>query len=221
MVKSHIGKNIRALRESKGWRQVDLAAAIDVSHITVSLWENDKVKPQGDTLDALCNALDCTEADLLGISDGFYQRSTGISAIKPMPSSTYAPVVGNIAAGDPREAIEMTDEVHWCPPELRERYPDGFFLRIVGDSMYKLLPDGCYAYIVPEEPVSGEIFAVKVNGDDATVKRLKFLDGVIVLEPESTNPEHKRRIIDSNDPDAPYFRCLGRVTWYDYEVASV
>ena len=86
--------------------------------------------------------------------------------------------------------------------------------------MNKVLPDGCYAYIAPAEELeihSGDIAAVKVNGDEATVKRVKLYDDLVILEPESTNPEHKRRIIDSNDPDAPYVRLLGRVVWYDYE----
>lgn len=75
-------------------------------------------------------------------------------------------------------------------------------------------PDGAPLYVVPSDkyPVqNGDIAWVKVNGDEATVKRYKFLDGIVILEPESTNPEHRRRVIDANDPDAPEVRVLGKV----------
>jgi len=113
----------------------------------------------------------------------------------------------------------MSEETHDLPQKVRDRFPDGFFLIIRGDSMNKVLPDGCYAYIAPydeAEILNGDIAAVKVNGDEATVKHIKMFDGVIILEPDSTNPDHKRRVIDENDPDAPYVRVLGKVVWYDY-----
>ena len=89
-----------------------------------------------------------------------------------------------------------------------------------GDSMNLVLPEGCYAYIAPSDELavnSGDIAAVKVNGDEATVKRVRIYDDLVILEPESTNQDHKRRIIDKTDPDAPEVRILGRVVWYDYQ----
>ena len=54
---------------------------------------------------------------------------------------------------------------------------------------------------------------LRFNGDDATVKRIKKMDGFIVLEPDSTNPSHKRRIIDATDQSSPEVRILGRVVY--------
>ena len=51
------------------------------------------------------------------------------------------------------------------------------------------------------------------NGDDATVKRVKFMDGIAVLEPDSSNPDHRRRMIDSSDPESPEVRILGKVVY--------
>lgn len=215
MTKTFIGENIKALRKSKGWRQVDLAAAIDVTNITVSLWENNKVTPQGENLEALCNAFDCTERDILGYSDGYFRRSNDSQAVSALSSDTVAPVAGRIAAGEPREAIELTDEVHYIDPNILEKYPDGFFLLVQGDSMNLVLPDGCYAFIAKGEYASGDICAVKVNGDDATIKRVLLYDGIVVLQPESTNSEHRRRVFDLNDEESPPVQILGKVVWYD------
>lgn len=224
---SMFSQNLRSAREHKGLTQDDLSERIGISRVSISLWETQGKKPRNQkTIDALCNALDVTEQDLFGFADGFFAKSSGMAgnmAEQGESFSATAPVVGNIAAGDPNAAIEMSEETHDLPQKVRDRFPDGFFLIVRGDSMNKVLPDGCYAYIAPAEELeihSGDIAAVKVNGDEATVKRVKLYDDLIVLEPESTNQEHKRRIIDSNDPDAPYVRMLGRVVWYDYEFIS-
>ena len=212
---SYFSKNLIALRQRKRLTQEQLAQRVGVSTVIVSLWENDKKRPRKESIKQLCSALDCSEQDLMGYADGYYQRSTGLSSIAAKASNSYAPIAGNIAAGSPREAIELSNETHWCPPELLDKYPDCFFLRVSGDSMDKVLPDGSFALIAPEELTSGGIYAVKTNGNDATIKRVKALDDVVILEPMSNNPAHKRTIIDQDDPDAPSFRCLGRVVWYD------
>lgn len=220
-------RNIKALRDREGLKQSELANAIGVRQATVSQWERGAVEwpRQREIISVICSKYDITEQDLFGFGDGLYAKLYGLKDIAAAsPGSTFAPVIGNIAAGDPREACELGDEVHYVSPEIYEKYPDGFFLVVRGDSMDKVLPDGCYAYIAPAEqrPVkTGDIAAVKVNGDEATVKRVKLFDGIIVLEPESNNTEHKRRVIDESDPDAPYVRLLGPVVWYDYDLVRM
>ena len=222
MAVSYFGRNLKALRETKGITQQELADALEVTQNTVSGWETREKKPrQQAVVKRICDMFDVTEQDLFGFSDGFYAKQYGLSGqvAEPVAMTATAPVLGRIAAGDPREALEMTGEEHSLPDALKAKYPDGFFLVVRGDSMNLVLPDGCYAFIIPEadRPVkSGDIAAVKVNGDDATIKRVKMVDGVIILEPESSNPAHKRRVIDSEDPDAPYVRMLGKVGWFDY-----
>ena len=132
-----------------------------------------------------------------------------------------APVAGRIAAGDPSEAIEMSGETHELPSSVAEAFPGGFFVIVRGDSMNLVLQEGSYVYIAPADrfPVrNDDIAVVKVNGDDATVKVVKLFDDVVILEPRSTNPEHKRRVIDASDPDSPSVRILGKAVWSDYQI---
>lgn len=224
MTYSQFGKNFRAIREDAGITQYEAAEKLDVTQTTISAWETRGGKPRSRQIEErILEAFNVSEQDIYGFSDGYYARKNGLSGNTALAGSTFtasAPVLGRIAAGDPNAAIEMTDETHDLPAKVRDRFPDGFFLVVRGDSMDKVLPDGCYAYIAPPEDIDirdGDIAAVKVNGDEATVKHIKMFDGVIILEPDSTNPAHKRRVIDENDPDAPYVRVLGRVVWYDYE----
>lgn len=135
--------------------------------------------------------------------------------ITPVSAHTYAPVVGSIAAGEEREAIERADERRWVDPDYLEPHPDCFYLRVSGDSMDKIVKDGDCALIGPvtdakNELAPDEIAAVIVNGDDATLKRVKFTEEGVFLKPDSTNPKHKMRFLAADNPDAPYFKVLGR-----------
>lgn len=121
-------------------------------------------------------------------------------------------IVGAAHAGDPSPAYEVDGGTLDCPEEYCRE--GNFFIRINGDSMDRQLVDGTYALIdVHAQVNSGDIALVKVNGDDATVKRVKFMDGIAVLEPDSSNPNHRRRMIDSSDPESPEVRILGKVVY--------
>lgn len=211
-------KNLKTLREAKGYTQEQLASLVDVTRATIINWEgkNSRAPKQKEVREALLEALNATEEDLYGYSEGFYATSHGLTSImQAKPSNSVAPLIGNIAAGDAREVYEYPDDWIWIPPEILERDPDVFYLKVSGDSMNETeYTDETYAAISPNTEVhNGDIAAVKVNGDEATLKVYKNFEGVIHLEPKSTNPEHKRRVIDSTDPDAPYVRVLGKAVW--------
>lgn len=218
MAISHFGRNLKAIREDRGLTQTELAERLEITQNTVSAWETrGKMPKQPSMRDVLCGVLSCSPQDLFGFTDGYYYKRSGLDQRDAASSESYAPVIGNIAAGEPREAIEQR-EIHWIDPEILDAHPDGFFLKVSGDSMDKVLPDGCFAFVAPGDVQSGDVAAVKVNGDEATIKRVKIFDGVVILEPESNNPEHRRRVIDESDPDAPAVRILGKVVWFSSRV---
>lgn len=114
-------------------------------------------------------------------------------------------VYGKIAAGEPIEMIEDVDEIN-CPWATNSE--DLFALQVKGDSMNKVILDGHYAVLEKcEEPVTGKIYAVIVDNENATLKRLHILDGGVMLEPLSTNPEHKRKTYEGEETD---IRVIGR-----------
>ena len=134
---------------------------------------------------------------------------------KLRPSVGTVPVVGRIAAGDAREAIECDGDRWYVPDPVLEEHPKAFYLVVSGDSMNRVVPEGSLVLVDPEaETRSGDIAAVLVNGCDATLKRVYFACDTIVLHPESHNPEHHDRTIDRTDPEAPYFRVVGKAITY-------
>lgn len=213
---SNFGKNLRALREDRKMTQARLAAALDITTATVSHWENRGTSPNSkEAIEQLCSVFDVTENDLFGYSDGYYAKTRlgGLSEkIKPVAASGSLPIIGAAHAGEPCPAFELDCGSIPCPEEYCKE--GNFFIKITGDSMNNVLTDGSYALIDTHvDAQSGDIALVKVNGDDAAVKRIKKMDGFIVLEPDSTNPSHKRRIIDATDQSSPEVRILGKVVY--------
>lgn len=205
-------RNIKALREDSGLTQVELGKKLETESMTISRWErSETVRPHPKTVEQLCEYFGVSSGDLLS-ENGYYAKTRGVSTIAPRPATGSLPIVGAAHAGDPSPAYELDGGTLDCPEEYCRE--GNFFIRINGDSMDRQLVDGTYALIdVHAQVKSGDIALVKVNGDDATVKRVKLLDGIAVLEPDSSNPSHRRRMIDSSDPESPEVRILGKVVY--------
>lgn len=59
------GEKIKDARKAKGLTQKQLAAKINAAHNSISDWENDKNKPDPDTIELLCGVLEITPNYLL------------------------------------------------------------------------------------------------------------------------------------------------------------
>lgn len=213
-MKMATAENLRTLREREDLTQTQLAEIVGSTRAAVSRWESGEVQPRAKYLGALADRFNLQMDDLVSEDHGLAAQSRG-DVRRPMPSPTVAPLIGAIAAGEPIEAVQQQAEQAWVDPEVQARYPDGFYLVVHGDSMNRVLPDGAFAYINPcDFARNGVIMAVNVNGDDATIKRVFTAGESLVLKPESTNPKHRDRLIDSTDPDAPRVRIVGEVVWY-------
>lgn len=100
------------------------------------------------------------------------------------------PLVGRIAAGSPILAAEDIETVMPLPEELVGSDPV-FMLEVRGDSMIDAgILDGDYV-VIRRQPDArdGEIIAALVDGEEATVKRLKRENGKVLLISE--NPAYE------------------------------
>ena len=66
-VDSTFGKRLRSARVSLKLTQKELASKIGVKHNSISDWENDKNKPDPDTIELLCGVLEISPNYLLGL----------------------------------------------------------------------------------------------------------------------------------------------------------
>jgi len=100
------------------------------------------------------------------------------------------PLVGRIAAGSPILAEEDIEEIFPLPTELVGNDPV-FMLRVSGDSMIEVgIFDGDLVVIRRQPDANdGDLVAALIDGEEATVKRLRRESGQIVLMPENRSYE--------------------------------
>ena len=133
------GATIRALRESKGLTQAQLAERLFVSDKTVSKWENGKGYPDISLLERIAEALGVSVAELLS---GRVARNANVSANMLRSGFCVCPVCGNVihmmggaaitchgVQLAPAEA-EPSDEQHMI---LIEGVEDEYYVRIDHD----------------------------------------------------------------------------------------
>ena len=103
------------------------------------------------------------------------------------------PMLGKIAAGVPIEAIQHEKD-RMPVPEALLGGGEHFLLEISGDSMINAgILDGDYVVIKRgDTATSGDIVVALVNGEEATLKRLRKKGASIALE--AANPAYETRI---------------------------
>lgn len=172
----------RRLRKSKGLTQMQLAKILHVNQTTVSHWEIDQSIPDPVMLKQL--------SSFYGVSVDYLLGRTDTPTPDTLPTATVKiPLLGNIAAGQPIEAVENVEDYVYISEDMARR-GTYFALKVKGNSMEPRIYEGDIAIIRHQGSVnSGEIAAVKVNGDDVTLKKVEYVkDGVklIGLNPSFT-----------------------------------
>lgn len=136
--------------------------------------------------------------------------------VKGDSESSYVdiPLYGSIAAGTPIEMMAV-DDTYPVPIKMREKYPESFLLKVEGESMNRVLPNGSYALIDPTQEIKdGKAYAVCVNGYDATIKRVKQLNNGFELAPDSTDPTYHSKTYDYGKEGTEEITIIGQVVWY-------
>lgn len=188
----------KRLRIGKNLSQSEIATKLNVTQSAISKWESGNVIPDPQTLKNLSTFYGVSTDYLLGKTDLPVELSQQNWNDNVKPIDLYkefdfsrVPILGTIAAGNPREAIEsgLYDECVYV--DTREYGDDIIFgLEISGDSMEPRICAGDIAVIRSCDWVSsGEIAAVRVNGEDTTLKEVKFeQDGMWLI---GINPNFK------------------------------
>ena len=120
-----------------------------------------------------------------------------VDAAKDMPvaanDTRELPILGKIAAGTPIEAIQQERD-RLPVPEAMLGAGEHFVLEIQGDSMINAgILDGDFVVIRRTDSAnSGDIVVALVNGEEATLKRLRKKGASIALE--AANPAYETRI---------------------------
>ena len=167
------GKLIKIARKRAGLTQQQLADILYVSQSLVTQWEVGARDPGTDTLARI--------AEVLGVTTDYL---LGIEAERGDSNGIRVPVFDSIRAGIPTEAID--DVIDW--EEIPKAWTTGgkeyFAVRLSGDSMLPEYQDrDVVIFRRTQECETGDDCAVRINGTDATFKRVRLLDSGMVLQP--------------------------------------
>lgn len=160
-----------------------VAAALGVSVATVYRYENGEIeKVPGSVLEPLAKVLNTTPAYLMGWDES--EQPTPLpSNIIPLSPMQKVPLVGQIACGTPILAEQNITDYVDLPGHIRA----DFALTCKGESMTGAgIQDGDIVYIRRQEEVeNGQIAAVMVGDEEATLKRFYQESNVIQLVSEN------------------------------------
>lgn len=187
---------IKDLREERGLTQDGLGELMGTTGETVQRLETGKRQLTQKWMERFAKALEVHVYELLE------QRP---------PDWEGIPVMGKVQGGNWREADEDVSDTRKVPVRNDSRYITlrQYALEVLGDSMDKVFPGGQFIVCVPWADTGralkhGDLIVAERQKNglvEATVKRVKVINGKILLMPESTNPRFQKPLpLDDGDP---------------------
>lgn len=207
-----LGNRIKALREKAGLKQDELAKKLSVSPSAVGMYETNKREPNNEIIIKLAEFFNVTTDYLLGKSN--VNIDSNVFPINDKPIKV--PVIGRISAGLPILAQENIEGYEFAPSSMIKEGFEYFYLKVQGDSMNLKFNNGDIVLVQKQDELeNNEIGVILVNGYDATVKKYKAENGLVILEPMSTNPENTVQIYNPKDIS---IKIIGKVVSYQGKI---
>lgn len=191
-LKKEIAKNLKHFAKEKKLTQLDISKGTKIARSTMSDYFRGSTLVNPGNLEKLASFLEVNKSDI-------------DPSLNPVKNVTYSnflnvPVLGAVSAGKPELAIEDIEEYM---PVLKAYIKPGkeyFFLVVDGDSMDLEFTAGSRLLVEKTSQLeNGQIGVVRVNGDEATVKKVSLNQNSITLIPLSSNREHLPSTYNIND----------------------
>lgn len=186
-------------RKLHNYSQQQLANLLFVNQTAVSQWDRGVTTPSPPILIRL--------SELYGVSTDYLLGKD--SDISPKKTGVKIPVLGRVAAGIPIEAIEDIVDYEEIDEALAAT-GEFFGLQIRGDSMMPRICDGDVVIVRKQDTAeTGDVAVVLVNGDSATVKRIKKEPGGLWLIPN--NPAYDTKVYTPAEVERLPVKIIGKV----------
>ena len=199
---------ILELMNLKGLSPYRLERESGIAISSIKAWKNGKSKPSLDAIVKLSNYFGVSVDYLVGKS-----ASTLPEGVYPVESVVEFDELGTICAGydgsideiKKKKKIEIPASVLHGRPKS-----DYFTLCVKGNSMYpRLLPNDTIFCLRTDSVDSGDYAVVIYDSDEATVKKVNYVNGEDWLELIPINPEYPTKRIEG--ADLAQCRVLGKV----------
>lgn len=210
--KTLFADRLTSLMKIKSLSKSDVARICGINKSNITRYCDGSYQAKQDVIFSIALKLNVNPAWLMGYDvpmDGFTIEENPLpSNILPMPGTYKVPRLGRIACGDPILAEENIEDYDIVPEYVK----CDFTLVCKGDSMINArIFDGDIVCIKSQSEVSsGDIAAVMVGDDEATLKRVRIYPDHIVLEPE--NPLYKPMVFWEEEMNT--VRIIGKATHF-------
>lgn len=191
-------EKLKYIMKQKNITQKELADMLELKQAQISKWITGKRSPNYQSIEKIAHALNVPVAAL--VEDMDYSNPNIITDLVKVP------IIGEIPAGMPIEAVEeYIDAVH-IPKQLASEHTI-FGLRVKGDSMSPRIEEGDYVVISTDSCCDNQdIVAVRFDlSGHVTLKRYVVTGDVILLKPE--NPKYDPIVVTDE------IKILGKVIY--------
>ena len=192
---------LRSLRKQYKISQVELASRLGVTQATLSGWETEKYEIDNKSLRLL--------SEIFNVSIDYILGNDASSSPTPSKKGIKIPVLGNVQAGIPVEAVQEILDWEEITEDMAAQ-GDHFGLAVKGHSMEpRFAPDDVVIVRKQSTAETGDVVIALVNGDDATIKKLKKMENGIMLVP--TNPDFEAMFYTNEEIEKKPVRIIGKV----------
>jgi len=198
-------EHIKELQELNGNISINkLEKEAGLTRGSMSKWDNHA--PSYDKLKKVADYFGVTVEYLLTGEQAHHQEYSSLPA---STGGVWVPVLGAVSAGIPIEAIENIEDYEEITKDTAVQ-GEYFGLRIQGDSMEPRITSGDVVIIRKQgDCETGDVAVVLVNGDSATVKRIKKRPEGILLIPN--NNAYEPMFYSNKEIEDLPVRIIGKV----------
>lgn len=199
-------KNIKAFRLKQGLTQAELAAKLGVDRSSVTQWETGVTTPRMKIITKLSTLFGTTPSILIGDSPALVKLPVrGSTATLPLRTlgKAHTDVMDNDGRCDNKE-IQV-------PEAVVQMHPSAFVLRVEGDCMNKIIPEGCHVAVdASATPQNGSIVVVENEQHKHIMRKYYRGSSVVVLSPVSFNEAYEDTVISGDET----LNLVGVVVWW-------
>lgn len=199
-------KNIKAFRLKQGLTQAELAAKLGVDRSSVTQWETGVTTPRMKVITKLSTLFNTTPSVLISDSSTLTKLPiSGSTATLPLRT------LGKVHAGVMDDETICDDEEIQVPERVVLAYPDAFLLRVEGNCMDRVIPEGSHVVVAPhKEPTNGSIVVIRDDTYEAIMRRYYKGSSALMLSPDSYEEEYQDIIVH----DGQEITLIGVVVWW-------
>lgn len=201
---------LKLLRHEAGLSQQDFAKQLGISKSSINMYERGEREPGLETLEAIADSFNVDMDYLLGKSEHRNKSAwlKGLDLLSPDITEDVVtfPVLMDVAAGydQPAQVLQNWEGEKIDVPRafLHGRPKEDYFaMRVIGHSMYPDYQEGDVLLVLRQDTLdrSGQVGLVLYAGEDATLKKVEYVEGEDWMKLLPVNPQYPPRTITGVD----------------------